>query len=346
MRLSRLNRSGSVMGAAGITLGVPARTGRAMIEIKQLSKRFGSFTAVDGISLAVGRGEVLGFLGPNGAGKSTTMKMVTGYLSPSGGTALVSGHDVVADPLSVKRAIGYLPEGAPAYPDMTPESFLMFCARARGMRRSAARRRVDEVVGKVQLHGVMRQSIETLSKGFKRRVGLAQAILHDPDVLIMDEPTDGLDPNQKHEVRSLIRAMSSHKAILLSTHILEEVEAVCTRAVVINRGKLVFDGTPLQFQQRSKYHNAVTLSVRGAGPSAEAVAAELRAVPMVANVEVLGMEGGSMRLTLVPKNRQSLVQEVGRLARSRGWEVDGLTVDAGRLDDVFRELTTGMGGQP
>jgi ABC-2 type transport system ATP-binding protein len=221
-----------------------------MIEIKNLVKRFGPFTAVDGVSLSVNRGEVLGFLGPNGAGKSTTMKMVTGFLTPTSGTAIVAGHDVTSDPLAVKLAIGYLPEGAPAYPDMTPESFLKFVARVRGLDRRAARERIARVVELTHIDGVMRQSIETLSKGFKRRVGLAQAILHDPDVLIMDEPTDGLDPNQKHEVRALIQSMTATKAIVLSTHILEEVSAVCTRAVVINRGRLIFDGTPQEFQRK------------------------------------------------------------------------------------------------
>lgn len=310
-----------------------------MIEIKSLVKKFGSFTAVDGVSLNVGRGEVLGFLGPNGAGKSTTMKMVTGFLTPTSGSAVVCGHEVTKDPLAVKQTIGYLPEGAPAYPDMTPESFLRFVARVRGLSGSAARSRIDEVVEKVHIGGVMRQSIETLSKGFKRRVGLAQAILHDPEVLIMDEPTDGLDPNQKHEVRTLIKAMSANKAIVLSTHILEEVEAVCSRAVLINRGAVVFDGSAGEFQQKSKYHNAVRVSMRCGGVAADHVAGELRTIPLVANIEGLAQDGGMVRCTIVPKNRASVVQEIARLAKARGWEVGGLTVEAGRLDDVFRELT-------
>src|ERR1043165_2282345 len=186
-----------------------------MIEIKDLRKRFGPFTAVDGVTLSVKRGEVLGFLGPNGAGKSTTMKMVTGFLPPTSGTASVAGHDVTKEPLAVKQALGYLPEGAPAYPDMTPETFLGFVADVRGLRGAEKQRRIGEVGEKVHLEGVMRQGIETLSRGFKRRVGLAQAILHDPEVLIMDEPTDGLDPNQKAEVRQLITEMAPRKAIVL-----------------------------------------------------------------------------------------------------------------------------------
>ena len=215
----------------------------AMIEIRGLVKHFGPLKAVDGVSFDVAQGEVLGFLGPNGAGKSTTMKMVTGFLSPTAGNVRVDGHDVLTDPVAAKSVLGYLPEGAPAYPDMTPLAFLRFIAEIRGLG-AAAEERIAEVVRRVHLEGVMRQPIETLSKGYKRRVGLAQAILHDPRVLVMDEPTDGLDPNQKHEVRTLIREMGRTKAIVLSTHILEEVEAVCTRAIIITRGRIVFDGKP------------------------------------------------------------------------------------------------------
>ena len=221
-----------------------------MIEIKNLSKSFGPLLAVDGITFSVPRGEVLGFLGPNGAGKSTTMKMITGFLTPSSGTVVVCGHDIETDPMGVKREIGYLPEGAPAYPDMTPAAFLEFIADIRGLSGAAKASRIAEVVGLVHLEGVLHQRIETLSKGFKRRVGLAQAILHDPEVLVLDEPTDGLDPNQKHEVRTLILRMAKTKAIVLSTHILEEVEAVCTRAIIIARGKVLFDGSPAALQSQ------------------------------------------------------------------------------------------------
>lgn len=311
-----------------------------MIEIKQLVKRFGPFTAVDGVTFAVKRGEVLGFLGPNGAGKSTTMKMVTGFLAPTSGTALVCGHDVVQDPQAVKEKIGYLPEGAPAYPDMTPESFLNFVAEVRGLRGKAKRDRIDEVVTKVHLEGVMRQTIDTLSKGFKRRVGLAQAILHDPEVLIMDEPTDGLDPNQKHEVRTLIREMAPNKAIILSTHILEEVDAVCTRAVIINRGRIVADGTPAQLQARSRYHNAVSVTVRGF-TQPEAVREELSRIAGVADVQEVGTVNGTGTFLVVPKGGRAIVTEVSQAARMRGWQVDELRVEAGRLDEVFRSITSG-----
>lgn len=224
-----------------------------MIEIDALVKRFGPrITAVDGISFTVGKGEVLGFLGPNGAGKSTTMKMITGFLTPTSGTARVLGHDVTRDPLAVKENIGYLPEGAPAYPEMTPREFLHFIAGVRRITGAHRDRAIDLAVARTGLGGVLEQPIDTLSKGFKRRVGLAQAILHDPPVLIMDEPTDGLDPNQKHSVRNLIAQMAPEKAIIISTHILEEVDAICTRAIIIDRGRIVADATPAQLLQRGR----------------------------------------------------------------------------------------------
>ena len=212
------------------------------IVAKQLEKRFGHIHAVQGIDLEVPAGQVLGFLGPNGAGKSTTMRMITGFLEPTAGSVTLDGIDLAADPIAAKRTFGYLPEGAPAYPDMTVEEFLGFIAQARGYRGREARERVERAIGRVNLKGVRKQAFETLSKGYKRRTGLAQALLHDPGILILDEPTDGLDPNQKHEVRELIKELGGERAIVLSTHILEEVEAVCTRAVVINKGRIVFDG--------------------------------------------------------------------------------------------------------
>jgi ABC-2 type transport system ATP-binding protein len=221
------------------------------IEVRALDRRFGPIHAVRGISFSVNHGEVLGFLGPNGAGKSTTMKMISGFLEPTSGTVVVNGHDVLEQPLAVKSAIGYLPEGAPCYGEMTVARFLDFIAEIRGLDGAARQERVARVVRQIHLEAVLDQTIETLSKGFKRRVGVAQAILHDPDVLIMDEPTDGLDPNQKHEVRSLIREMAREKAIVISTHILEEVDAVCSRAIIIAAGRLLFDGTPAELRSRS-----------------------------------------------------------------------------------------------
>jgi len=305
----------------------------AMLEIKNLTKRFGPVLAVDDVSFDVGRGEVLGFLGPNGAGKSTTMKMVTGFLNPNGGSMRVCGHDVLREPLAAKRCIGYLPEGAPAYPDMTPHTYLNFIADIRGLTGSQRAERLDYVIARIGLDGVMEQSIETLSKGYKRRVGLAQALLHDPDVLILDEPTDGLDPNQKHEVRGLITEMAAEKAIVISTHILEEVEAVCTRAIIIAKGRVVADGTPQELEARSAYHNSVTLRLEAG--AANDVRPTLEAMAGVLRVEATG-DGAFI---LVPSGVEPIVDEVGRTARSAGWPVTELHVRPGRLDDVFRDIT-------
>ncbi len=232
------------------------------IEVKHLHKHFGPLHAVNDISFGVGRGEVLGFLGPNGAGKSTTMKMITGFLEPNSGSVSVCGHDVLEEPLQVKEKIGYLPEGAPLYGEMTPLALLEFIGDIRGLKGEEKSRRIAYVVKRIQLASVLEQRIETLSKGFKRRVGLAQAILHDPEVLILDEPTDGLDPNQKHEVRLLIKEMAQDKAIIISTHILEEVDAVCSRAVIIAGGKLLFSGTPAELTAKSSLNDSVAITVR------------------------------------------------------------------------------------
>ncbi|MFL5236151.1 MAG: ABC transporter ATP-binding protein [Rhizomicrobium sp.] len=308
-----------------------------MIEIAGLIKRFGPMTAVAGLDLRVGKGEVLGFLGPNGAGKSTTMKMVAGYLAPDGGNVRIAGHDVETDTLEAQRRIGYLPEGAPAYPDMTPRQFLGFIAEIRGLSGEAARNAIAAAVGKTELDPVLDQPIDTLSKGFKRRVGVAQAILHDPPVLIMDEPTDGLDPNQKFAVRQLIRAMAPEKAIIISTHLLEEVEAICTRAVIIDRGRIVADGTPAQLLARSRHHNAVTITL----PQAQAPLAvsRLKAMPQVANVEETAADGMAS-VTAYPKDGALLIEDVSTMAARENWDVKELYAEAGRLDEVFRAITT------
>ncbi|MDH3769545.1 MAG: ATP-binding cassette domain-containing protein [Nitrospirota bacterium] len=309
-----------------------------MVEINNLRKSFGPIVAVDGVSFTVGKGEVLGFLGPNGAGKSTTMKMITGFLTPTSGTVCVCGHDVQDDALAAKKRIGYLPEGAPAYQDMTPASFLTFIGEMRGFRGDTLKRTVSETVEKVNLQSVLDQPIETLSKGFKRRVGLAQAILHDPDVLVMDEPTDGLDPNQKHEVRTLIRAMSQEKAIILSTHILEEVHAVCSRAMIIAKGKVVSDGTPAELEGQAPTHNTVLVTVSGVDP---AIAYDqFMTVKGVKKVEDQGKDGDLVRLRIYPDDGQWILPDIGQYAREQGWEVRELYHDRGQLDDVFRLLTT------
>jgi ABC-2 type transport system ATP-binding protein len=308
-----------------------------MIEIEGLTKRFGPVTAVAGLNLSVAKGEVLGFLGPNGAGKTTTMKMIAGFLAPDAGRVTVLGHDIEADTTAAQAQIGYLPEGAPAYGDMTPRQFLTFIAEVRGHRGAAAKTKVAAVVEKTELMPVLEQPIDTLSKGFKRRVGLAQAILHDPPVLIMDEPTDGLDPNQKHAVRTLIREMAADKAIIISTHLLEEVEAICTRAVIIDRGTIVADGTPAELLSRSRYHNAVTLTLAKDG--VEAAAARLKMLTGVAQIERKAL-GDSVRLTCLPKNGALLIEAVSALATQENWAVKELYAEPGRLDEVFRAITT------
>ncbi len=275
-----------------------------MIEVRHLAKHFGPIVAVDDVSFSVARGEVLGFLGPNGAGKSTTMKMITGFLAPSAGTAIVCGADVTRDPIAVKSKIGYLPEGAPAYPDMTPSGFLDFIAHIRGFSGAEARKRVALAVERVAIGEVLLQPIDTLSKGFKRRVGIAQALLHDPEVLIMDEPTDGLDPNQKHEVRRLIAEMAPDKAIIISTHILEEVDAVCSRAMIIAHGRLLADGTPGALEAQSRRHNAVRLAVAPA--SEAAVAAALAQLPDVDAVDAVD-DGEGHALMIIPRNGRSII---------------------------------------
>ena len=302
------------------------------IEAKALSKHYGPLIAVDRLSFEVTAGEVLGFLGPNGAGKSTTMKMLTGFLAPTSGTALINGHDIVEDSLAARRCIGYLPEGAPAYGEMTVRDFLEFVARARGFEGRKALSAAGAAIERLNLSHVPGQPIETLSKGFKRRVGLAQAIIHDPQVLILDEPTDGLDPNQKHEVRHLIRDMASEKIIVISTHLLEEVHALCNRAMIISDGRLLVDDTPAGLIARSRYHEAVTLVV----DQPERVASKLSELEQARKVEL--REG---ELTVFPREGQKLFEVVSDAVRENGWNVSELRLEAGRLDEVFRQVTRG-----
>ncbi len=310
----------------------------SMVEIHGLRKTFGPIVAVDEVSFTVRQGEVLGFLGPNGAGKSTTMKMITGFLTPTSGTVKVNGYDIQEQPIEAKKSLGYLPEGAPAYGDMTPQTFLLFVGEMRGFRGEELHRRVGETIKKVNLEGVVEQSIETLSKGFKRRVGLAQAILHDPPVLILDEPTDGLDPNQKHEVRTLIKNMAREKAIILSTHILEEVNAVCTRAMIIAKGKVITDGTPAELEARSRYHNAVILRLRG--PISDGVQRVLQEIPGVKTIEELRDDSSiDTGYRIIPQNGRSILSAVSQCVQQQNWDVAELTVDRGQLDEVFRSLT-------
>jgi len=308
-----------------------------LIEVKSLRKRFGSVLAVDGVSFEVARGEVLGFLGPNGAGKSTTMKMITGYLPATSGTAVVCGADIRTAPVAVKSKVGYLPEGAPLYGDMTPEGFLDFVASVRGLAGANRKKRVSSIIERLGLDEVLYRRVETLSKGFKRRVGLAQSLLHDPDVLILDEPTDGLDPNQKRMVRELIRSMGHNKAIIISTHLLEEVDAVCDRVVIIDRGRVVSDGTPAQLHARAREHNAVRIQVKV--NDAPRVAQLLGALPDVLAVDPGAKADGVATLLVVPRNGKFIADEVGNAIRKNSIEVSEMHTELGRLDDVFRQVT-------
>ena len=307
-----------------------------MIRAENLSKNYGPLRAVDDISFSVRPGEVLGFLGPNGAGKTTTMRMLAGFVPASAGYAEICGFRIDSQPLEAKRLLGYLPEGAPSYGEMAPGEFLSFIGRIRGLHGAALKKRIDEVCARLQLAPVLKQPIETLSKGFRRRVGLAQAILHDPPVLILDEPTDGLDPNQKHEVRELINAMAAEKIIVISTHILEEVDAVCTRAIIIAGGQIVADETPETLIHRSRYHNAVTIRLARTADLA-AVTEDLQRLAEVDHIEV---DEHEYSVTAFPRSGTALLTVIGDLAGARRWPLENLRLEAGRLDEVFRSITT------
>ncbi len=302
-----------------------------MLEVKSLRKTFGAIHAVNDVSFNVERGEVLGFLGPNGAGKTTTMRMITGFLPPSSGTAVVNGYDIRTAPVDAKKQIGYLPENAPVYSEMTVSNYLRFIAEIRGFTGVSRAAVVGETLEKCRLEGVRNQSVGTLSKGYRQRVCFAQALLHDPAVLIMDEPTDGLDPNQKHVVRAMIRDMAREKVIVLSTHILEEVDSVCTRAVIINRGRIVANASPDELRKRSATYGAVEILLDKPLPEAAAL---LRSLPSAASVQA-----NDGRFVVLAKDKDRLFQEVFALVKGRSWPIAGLRMLTGRLDDVFRDLT-------
>lgn len=312
-----------------------------LIEAERLVKDFGAKRAVDDVSLTVRRGEVLGFLGPNGAGKSTTMKMLTGFLRPSSGAARIAGFDVADNAMAARRQLGYLPEGAPLYPDMTPLGLLNFCADVRGIDAKTRRQRVESAIAETNLESVVAQPIDTLSKGFKRRVGLAQALLHDPDVLILDEPTDGLDPNQKHEVRELICAIAPEKAIIISTHILEEVEAICSRAVIIAAGKVIADGSPAELAERSALFNAVAVILPK--DNAERGKAALDALDQVQEVRVQALPDGLAKLIVAPKSGQMILNTVVGALVDANVDVVSARPEAAALEDLFRQLTRDRG---
>ena len=308
-----------------------------MIEVRNLRKTFGPKTAVNGVSFKVEMGEVLGFLGPNGAGKSTTMRMITGFIPPSEGQVYVGGIDMLENPIPAKSLIGYLPENAPSYTDMTVLGFLGFTAELRGLQGDAKKRAINRVVEMCFLESVLNQSIDTLSKGFRHRTCFAQSIIHDPPVLVLDEPTDGLDPNQKHEVRTLIRTMGKTKAIVFSTHILEEVDAACSRAIIIDRGRIVANGTPEQLKQRSEHAGAVT--VRLLSGNSALVVQKLTQLPMVGKCVTLAESPVMVRAYLKSGERGDLARAIGEVAATEDWRIDELHTEEGRLDEVFRNIT-------
>ncbi|SVC65579.1 uncharacterized protein METZ01_LOCUS318433, partial [marine metagenome] len=306
---------------------------KEMIEIANLTKKFDQFTAINDLNFNVREGEVLGFLGPNGAGKSTTMKVITGFLAPSAGTAIIDGFDITENPIQAKGLIGYLPEGAPCYGDMTTLEFLKFVAQIRGYRGEEIVVRVQHVLEEVELQSVSHQTIDTLSKGFKRRVGLAQAIMHDPKVLILDEPTDGLDPNQKFHVRELIKNLARDKIVIISTHILEEVTAVCTRAIIIAEGRILVDGTPAELEAKSKYHHAVNIKLTDDYD----LAADLAGIPEIGVVEKDPED--QLRYTILTKDGTPIFNKVSEVAQSKQWPVSEFHINRGELEDVFRKVT-------
>ena len=311
-----------------------------MIRVSGLEKTFGEKTIINNLSFSLVAGEILGFLGPNGAGKSTTMKILTGFLKPSAGSVSILGHDVLTDPVAAQKQMGYLPEGAPAYEEMTVLAFLEFIAEIRGFTGQQRRDRITDVVRKMSLQEVLTQKIETLSKGFKRRVGLAQAIIHDPAVLILDEPTDGLDPNQKQQVRALIHSLSKDKIVIISTHILEEVTAVCNRVIIISEGQMVADCSPSALEQESRYHGAVTIRLDNA--LCESVSQSIRALAEVDSVEVASALVGISDLTVFGKQGVELYPYLNRYLTQQELVPLGLFQEKGRLDDVFRRFTVGQ----
>lgn len=310
-----------------------------MIEVENLHKHFGAKVAVDGVSFTVKKGEVLGFLGPNGAGKSTTMRMVTGYLPPTDGKVTIGGADIEQDEITAKSKIGYLPEAAPLYSDMTVEGFLRFSAELRGVPAADLDAAVDKAIKTTFLEPVRHQSVDTLSKGYRHRTCFAQSIIHDPEVLILDEPTDGLDPNQKHEVRQLIKRMGETKAILFSTHILEEVEASCTRAIIIDRGTVIADGTPEELKAKSS--NAGSVLLRATGLAGSGIKAELEKLSEAAEVVVTDSNDDGITARVLPAKGKGadLGKAVGSVCKDKNLTIEELRVEEGRLDELFREIT-------
>ena len=308
------------------------RSGDVLVEVDKLFKHYGSIKAVDGIDLKVHRGEILGFMGPNGAGKTTAMRIITGFLRPDSGTVRVCGFDMATHSLEARQRMGYLPENAPAYGEMTVVGFLHFIAEARQM--SPRAQAVDRAIALADLGRVRHQTVETLSKGFKRRVGLAQALIHDPEVLILDEPTDGLDPNQKAVVQDLIASLAKDKCIILSTHILDEVERICNRALIIHEGRILVNSTPQELIRQAPGHNVIRLTVKD---DPRPLAAKVEAQPWCGSIKVSGRT-----LEVHPQNGESCLSEL--LKEAEGVALQSVEQQEGRLNDLFREQT--MGSKP
>ncbi len=303
-----------------------------MLKVSHLRKTFGPIQAVNDISFNVEKGEVLGFMGPNGAGKTTTMRMITGFLPPTSGTAVIAGHDIVREPVPAKKQIGYLPENAPIYSDMTVWNYLAFIAEIRGYAGRERQARVGRTIELCRLESVQHQTIGTLSKGYRQRTCFAQALIHDPPILIMDEPTDGLDPNQKHIVRTMIRDMTARKAIVISTHILEEVDAICTRAIIICHGAIAANGSPDELKTKSRTFGAIELTLASMPGD---LIPKLRQLTSATKVET-----EDHRVTIYPRDPKRLFPDVMGLVKANStWPITGFKTLAGRLDDVFRNLT-------
>ena len=309
-----------------------------MIILENVTRKFGSFTAVDNLSMTISKGEVLGFLGPNGAGKTTTMRMISGFLLPSSGKITVCGHDVTENPVEVKRHIGYMPEVASSYNDMTVLSFLNFIAQARGLSGSAGEKAVARVVDSISLNNVLYQPIETLSKGYKRRVGLAQALVHNPDILILDEPTEGLDPNQKRDIRALIRVLREDKAIIISTHVLEEAEAMCSRAVIIDKGRIVLDDTPRALLSLSDTHQ--TLFILLPGYQKERAKVLFDAMPQIDLTDIKQESEDAFMFTLKAREAQSVTADVVEALHRQDIKILDMFIEKGRLEEVFYAFTS------
>ncbi len=307
------------------------------IVLANLHKSFGELKAVNNVSLNVKVGQILGFIGPNGSGKSTTMKMATGYLQPDSGSSNICGIDIEKNPKEAKKLIGYLPEGAPAYGEMTTIGFLNFIADIRGYFGKQRSFQIDKAVERARIKHVLHQQIDTLSKGYKRRVGLSQAILHDPKILILDEPTDGLDPNQKHHVRELITEISRTTAIIVSTHILEEVDAVCSGVLLINKGNIVLDGSASELRSKVESHNSVLIKVNP--NDVENLKRLLLTISGVSKIETVNETENNVNVHIYPKENRIILTEIAKIIADNKFPINDIHQNHIALDEAFRKLT-------